>query len=200
MIFTRLDVTTHDVYKVAELIYDTESGLFSLFFGKNRDVAYDRIMKVVCVGGNSFGFEHVYLALDNDVILGLIIGYRGGDVDKRVESDRLSDALDFLGLLRLNLYDKLVNNRLLSTGFGRDELYISNVSVGHSFRGRGVGTFLVKNMVDIAHKNGCNRVILDVSSNNKSAIGLYRKLGFEVEGVKKSWFWGFTIFKMVKIV
>ncbi len=53
------------------------------------------------------------------------------------------------------------------------------------YRGQGLGEKLIKATIKVAKKKGVKRVELGVVSDNRNAISLYLKLGFEVEGLKK---------------
>ena len=55
--------------------------------------------------------------------------------------------------------------------------------VARDWRGRGVGTALVQAAISSARERGCHKVALQVWPHNQAALGLYRKLGFEEEGV-----------------
>jgi RimJ/RimL family protein N-acetyltransferase len=52
-------------------------------------------------------------------------------------------------------------------------------------RGRGLGARLVTATIEQAWSEGLERVELEVFASNTPAIGLYRKLRFDVEGVKR---------------
>lgn len=51
------------------------------------------------------------------------------------------------------------------------------------YRGQGLGSKLLKAALDHAKKNGLEKVELHVYTNNQAAIALYKKFGFEEEGV-----------------
>jgi ribosomal protein S18 acetylase RimI-like enzyme len=53
------------------------------------------------------------------------------------------------------------------------------------FRGQGIGTKLTKKALAAARAFGLHRVELTVREHNTSAIGLYGKEGFEIEGVQR---------------
>jgi ribosomal protein S18 acetylase RimI-like enzyme len=53
------------------------------------------------------------------------------------------------------------------------------------FRGRGIGTRLTKKALGAAQAFGLHRVELTVREHNTGAIGLYKKEGFEIEGVQR---------------
>jgi ribosomal protein S18 acetylase RimI-like enzyme len=53
------------------------------------------------------------------------------------------------------------------------------------FRGQGLGERLMREALDAARVFGLHRVELTVREDNKNAIALYRKIGFEVEGLMR---------------
>ena len=52
------------------------------------------------------------------------------------------------------------------------------------YRGRGIGTRMLRAALDRARVQGLERVELEVFASNDQAIGLYRKMGFAVEGTR----------------
>jgi RimJ/RimL family protein N-acetyltransferase len=59
------------------------------------------------------------------------------------------------------------------------------IGVHSSSRGQGVGKALFSHVIDWAEKEGVRRLELTVLLENKSALALYRKMGFEIEGIKR---------------
>ena len=53
------------------------------------------------------------------------------------------------------------------------------------YRGAGLGRQLLTETLDAARAIGIERVELEVFASNESAIALYKKMGFVVEGIKK---------------
>lgn len=53
------------------------------------------------------------------------------------------------------------------------------------YRGRGLGEKLMLMTLEAAHMFGLTRVELSVRHDNARALGLYRKVGFEIEGRKR---------------
>ena len=200
MQFTKLDNNKHDLNKVAELIFETEPELFSLLFGKNKLKALSRIIRVVKTGNTSFGYNNIYLALKEEQILGLTIIYKGDEVDKNTEIRNISDALDFIGLMRLYILEKILLNKLLTRNLDKKELYISNLCVDKNNRKRGIGIFLLKNIINQAQLKNCKTIVLDVSNENIVAVELYKKYGFNISKERKSWLWKVTTLQMTKKV
>jgi len=95
-------------------------------------------------------------------------------------------------------YLDLINNKLSVISLVAEHegsiqgfVFISNIKerkvaknfgivVGRRWRGRGIGRNLADAMIDICKKEGINEIHLTVMAKNKSAISLYKKLGFEV--------------------
>lgn len=59
------------------------------------------------------------------------------------------------------------------------------MSVLNEYRRHGVGSALLTELFLWAEKHQLKRIELEVFSNNLAAIGLYKKMAFQVEGVKK---------------
>ena len=54
------------------------------------------------------------------------------------------------------------------------------------FRGRGVGRQLMETTVYAAWRRGMTRIELTVREHNANAIALYKRLGFEIEGLHRN--------------
>ncbi|GCD82725.1 GNAT family N-acetyltransferase [Parageobacillus thermoglucosidasius] len=59
------------------------------------------------------------------------------------------------------------------------------IGVLASHRGKGVGTLLFTELERWARTKGIHRLELTVVADNQRAISLYRKMGFEQEGIKR---------------
>ncbi len=69
-----------------------------------------------------------------------------------------------------------------------DELHILQLVVAEPFRGRGIGSELMRFILNLMRKQGVNRAELEVRSSNRAAISLYRKLGFEITGRRPNYY------------
>jgi ribosomal protein S18 acetylase RimI-like enzyme len=59
------------------------------------------------------------------------------------------------------------------------------MGVKKGYRKMGIGTQLIEETIKKAREQGLERIELEVFKSNEPAIGLYKKIGFEVEGEKK---------------
>jgi ribosomal protein S18 acetylase RimI-like enzyme len=66
---------------------------------------------------------------------------------------------------------------------GPTTVYVTDMWVEHSHRGRGLGRDLLRRIAAQAAERGSTHVVLDVDSKNTAAIAFYLRLGFE-EGAK----------------
>ncbi|MHA1506963.1 MAG: GNAT family N-acetyltransferase [Candidatus Asgardarchaeia archaeon] len=75
-----------------------------------------------------------------------------------------------------------------------------SIVVRDEWQGRGLGTKLMENIIYLARGFMLRKVVLTVFADNEAAIHLYRKFGFEIEGVfKKEYFVNnrfFTAYRM----
>lgn len=69
-----------------------------------------------------------------------------------------------------------------------DESDITNVAVEKSHRGQGIGEALVRELADRAARRGIALLHLEVRQSNQAARGLYRKLGFLEDGLRKGYY------------
>jgi GNAT superfamily N-acetyltransferase len=65
-------------------------------------------------------------------------------------------------------------------------LYMDDLYVKKSCRGNGIGTQLIKKIIDQARVTNCNRLRWQVSNWNKPAIKFYKSLGATVNGVESN--------------
>lgn len=69
-----------------------------------------------------------------------------------------------------------------------DEWEIENVAVTAQAQRRGLGSHLVKELLELARGRGAHAVFLEVRESNQAAQGLYRKWGFAPAGRRKSYY------------
>ena len=96
------------------------------------------------------------------------------DVDKRAASWRMDGML--VALAGGEIVGQL---HVEATPWGYGEL---GMMVAADWRGRGVGTALVRAAIDWSRARGLHKLSLSVFPHNDAAIALYRKFGFVEEG------------------
>jgi ribosomal-protein-alanine N-acetyltransferase len=69
-----------------------------------------------------------------------------------------------------------------------DELHLANIAVKEEYRRQGIGTKLLKKVIDLGRKYGASYILLEVRLTNTSAQKFYEKLGFEVYYTRKKYY------------
>ena len=66
-----------------------------------------------------------------------------------------------------------------NTSYRKGEMYeVDVIGVSEEFRGKGIGTQLMRHAEDFVREKGADGLLLDVYSGNESAIGFYTQNGF----------------------
>ncbi len=68
------------------------------------------------------------------------------------------------------------------------ESHLLNIAVHPESRGRGVGEALVRECIRRGARAGSARIHLEVRVGNEEAQGLYRRLGFVFQGIRKRYY------------
>ncbi|MBS1159803.1 MAG: RimI4 [Proteobacteria bacterium] len=87
----------------------------------------------------------------------------------------------YMGLGLLRHYRQLTKIEPLLGAIESGEYYASNSALYPEFRGRGLGRRLFAVAEQNARREGCRRLVCEAESDNATAIGLRRKLGFRIE-------------------
>lgn len=93
----------------------------------------------------------------------------------------------------LTMYDVLVRDDGRVEGYGGlwrvlDEGQITNIALRQDCRGNGYGELLLRVLMESAWEKGCASIFLEVRISNAAALGLYRKLGYQVVSVRKQYY------------
>lgn len=122
------------------------------------------------------------------------------DLDKVLEIEKLCfptpwSRTSFLGELRDNKFAYYIvaekDDELI--GYGGmwviiNEAHVTNVAVKPGWRGKGVGKFIMLELMKRAKLMGCNSMTLEVRTSNIVAQKLYAKLGFKLRGIRKGYY------------
>lgn len=69
-----------------------------------------------------------------------------------------------------------------------DEIHINNVAVLPRFRGGGMGSAILRHVLEQATHLGANRATLEVRASNEGARRLYERLGFHTAGRRPNYY------------
>ncbi len=76
----------------------------------------------------------------------------------------------------------------IGANFIIDEGYITNIAVTETHRKKGIGSKLLSEMIEQAHKRNLSFLSLEVRVSNEKAISLYKKSGFDYVGIRKNFY------------
>ncbi len=79
-----------------------------------------------------------------------------------------------------------------------DESHLTTLAVDRNFRGQGIATALLLELMDKARRAGAGRMTLEVRPSNSVARHLYEKYGFVVKGVRKKYYFDEDALLMTK--
>lgn len=91
---------------------------------------------------------------------------------------RLSVSVNDLEIARAYLY--VMRNDLHDEPFG----LLEDVYVDENYRGQGVGSELVKKVIEMAKEKNCYKIIATSRTSRPKVHELYKRLGFEEYGVE----------------
>ena len=69
-----------------------------------------------------------------------------------------------------------------------DEIHIMNIAIHPDMRKKGLATFILKRLIEMATDKGATQIWLEVRPSNRAAISLYNGFGFKEMGVRKGYY------------
>lgn len=68
------------------------------------------------------------------------------------------------------------------------EAEIKNIAVKPELQGKGIGSYLIKNVIKVARQKKFRKICIGTANSSIVPLYLYQKLGFEITGIRKSFF------------
>ena len=69
-----------------------------------------------------------------------------------------------------------------------DVAHVMVIGTHPAWQGRGLGTWLLLHMIEVAREKKAQEITLEVRASNQNAQGLYKKLGFEMVGRRRGYY------------
>ena len=100
-----------------------------------------------------------------------------------VDVERRAASFDLAATIVAEAGDGIIGGIwMIGPFFGSGEI---GMLVAHDWRGKGVGSALLAASIDWARDHGLHKLSLSVFPHNAAAIAVYRKFGFEDEGLRR---------------
>ncbi len=150
------------------------------YYDELKEISKDR-KKLYRAFEHTFLLGYTYIAFINNEAVGFISCTNGCNRSMLIDSKVFRKEFGFI--------KGSIISKILISNFTKEPLksgykigFIDNVATSPSSQGNGVGTALIKHVLNFSRYN---HYVLEVSDNNSSAIHLYSKLGFtEFDRVK----------------
>ena len=155
--------TAADVASLLGLLGESTSGVVEALYGEGGLRA--RLLQEASV----VGLSACVVAEHGARVIGERLGYSSGAAKRERLDDRLPAELRYI----------LEPFRSLPLP---DSWYLSSLAVDQAYRGRGIGTRLLRSAAEQAKAEGYETITLHVFEENSVARNLYRKAGFTVIG------------------
>lgn len=160
----------------AQFFDEASEGFFKSILGvKTHEIIADAFIK----SNNEYSFENVTVIEYKSKIVGMVSGYRLNE--KMGFKQNILTQFTNGAKFRIKMFALV--GKVLSHFLGPredEDYYLQSIAINSDMRGKGFGQKLMKHSAEIAKKNGCKTLSLDVSSKNKKAINSYNKFGMEV--------------------
>lgn len=163
---------------LSEAYLNDAAELYESAFGQKLSRAIPNQADRVSLISDGFESEFAIVAIHDNRLVGLA-GYHtpAGSLTSGISGGSIVERLGPLrgawACLILTMYE-----RTPAPG----ELLMDGIAVHPDYRGRGIGTELLRRIVSFASDNSYSTVRLDVVDTNAAARGLYARFGFEVTG------------------
>ncbi len=154
---------------VPELMLQAMEDIVFSFIQKNDiEEAIYFLTRLFQQPSNLYSYENTFVAInEEDEILGSITGYNG----------------DYFEQLRQPVLDVMKNHynnlTIPESETNGGEFYLDTIAISPMAQGKGIGTQLLKYIIDYARDQNFKQIGLLVDIENPSAKKLYEKLGFK---------------------
>ena len=176
LIYFRRATKEDNMREIAELIYDTDPYIYSFWFNNNKERCIEFLNEEMKKEGFIFNYNNLYIAYDKTLnkIVGILCA-----IDKSVNLEYRYEELQ-----KVNDNYKITVAQYIMTivdevkSYDNETIYIPNVCIDKSLRGRKIGTKLLGYYIKQMEKEGFNKFALDCLLHNLPAKNLYHSLGF----------------------
>ena len=162
--------------EIAKLLYQTDPYIYPFWFDNDEKKCIDFLKEEIFKDGFIFNYNNLYVAFDKTVnrIVGVICA-----IDKSVDLNYDYDSLKKVNNKYEITIDKYINPILEEVEeFNNSTIYISNVCIDKTLRGKKIGTKLLGYFIGKMEQKGFDIFALDCLLHNLPAKNLYHSLGF----------------------
>jgi ribosomal protein S18 acetylase RimI-like enzyme len=168
-----------DVDVAASLIMMTPGGLVDLV--GDREVGRRVAASVFTARGSGFGFDRALMAEVDGSVVGQIIRFEGEDWNRKTQTRTGLVMVRAAGWrFALSVIREGRRHARVTPPVAADSRYVISLAVLPERRGQGIGSALLRRVVEEALESGVRSVSLDVAARNDGAIRFYLREGFVI--------------------
>ncbi len=93
-----------------------------------------------------------------------------------------SGSMSYIYSLNMEVLGYLMSQVVL------DEIHIHDIVVSKKFRNKGIGTTMIRYLIESAKRVNKNKICLEVNARNTIAKKLYNKMGFMESGIRNKYY------------
>lgn len=168
-----------DALRAGELILASLYGYGTYLMGLGQQTrAAAALTDYFRLPANRFSYQFSHVALVDGEVAGLLIAFPGN----KLLGANIMTALQMLKVYNMGEICQYIKRALIlhdEEEVKRDELYIANLAVADKQRRRRIGWTLLELAEGMAKKAGMKKISLMVENENRNAIALYEKFGFD---------------------
>ena len=164
-------VTPNDDFSdIIRLIYETDEYIYSSMCGNDYSY-FEKIMLHHLNSKSIFSYKNITVARMETNVAGIVLSFTSSQSLPSMPENNEFDIRNCYSLTMKDYFQELLSE------IPPDSLYINNICVEKKYQGLGIAYALIQHVIKNTDKN---RILLDCLADNKLAIALYRKCGFNV--------------------
>ncbi len=176
-----------DVNEAVPIIYSSGPEIFDFIFAHKKDGSpYEYLTSAFLNGEGELGFQNFTLAVVDDLVVGSSACFNGSEKSRFMLPGALH-IISYYGLV--DCWRVMLNavrvEQVIEPPKG-DLHYIAYLGVAPEWRGQGIGTKMMLNLLEQGKRARRTVAALDVAVHNPRAQALYERLGFKVVSERKS--------------
>lgn len=148
--------------------------IFYLAFKKKLRALIKSKEKTIAIYKKSINYDRVLYALKDEKVVGIVGLHYDNKNFAKIRYEEVRKHFNFFSGYFIYLFYKIATPKIKD-----DVLRIDSIAVGEDFRGRGVGSMLIDEVLKFAKKKKFKEVILEVVDTNPRAKKLYENIGFK---------------------
>ncbi|PJZ84848.1 GNAT family N-acetyltransferase [Leptospira harrisiae] len=175
-----------DVGTIVPLIYSSGPKAWTFVFDEGKKTSFDFLNSSYVKRGNTVSYTNHYVAEINGKVVGSILSY----TQPSFLALTAGTALRILSIYKWNAPKVMARGLKTETIIQPPKsgcLYLGHIAVSETERNKGIAKQLIEYI--IAKDTKFKKISLDVSAENKPAISLYQKLGFEIKETRHPLGW-----------